>query len=266
LALFSTSNAKFFLNFGKFGFMQPEKKQLEILLMHYFRACYPAFPKGKLVPSESPDFVVTLKSKNNLGIELTRLNPLNARLPDETELQKNITREKIIESARTLFEGTSSLKLFVKFLFSENNPVPAERELLVSVQLANSVRKVVENKSPNSFFRETITSEALPDGLEALLVVRHPELKISFWERSNNLGVSEDVVADIREAIHKKDEKLRHYQKQRLNFYWLLVTTDRLRGVKSYNLPNKILNHNFHSRFQHVFLFDLIKSDFYQLV
>lgn len=246
--------------------MQPEKKQLEILLMHYFRACYPAFPKGKLVPSESPDFVLTLKSRNNLGIELTRLNPLNAKDPDDAELLKNKSQERIIESAKTLFEGTSSLKLFVKFLFSENEKIAEERELTVSVQLANIVRQVVAGKNPQTFFRALVTAEALPNGLEAILIVHHPEMQVSFWERSNNLGVSEDVVADIREAIHKKDEKLRHYQKKRLNYYWLLVTTDRLRGVKSYNLPNKILNHNFQSRFQHVFLFDLIKSDVFQLV
>jgi hypothetical protein len=246
--------------------MQPEKKQLEILLMHYFRECYPAFPKGRLVPSESPDFILTLKSRNNLGIELTRLNPLNAKEPDDAELLKNKSQERVIESAKTLFEGTSSLKLFVKFLFSEHKNIAEERELSVSVQLANIIRKTVANKKTQAFFRESVAAENLPDGLEALLIVGHPELQISFWERSNNLGVSEDVVADIREAIHKKDEKLRHYQKKRLNYYWLLVTTDRLRGVKSYNLPNKILNHNFQSRFQHVFLFDLIKADVFQLV
>ncbi len=266
MALFSTSKIKFFLNFGKIGFMQPEKKQLEILLMHYFRECYSGFPRGKLVPSESPDFILTLKSRNNLGIELTRLNPLNARLPDEIELQQNRTREKIIETARFLFEENFSLKLFVKFLFSENKYIPEERELPVSAQLTNIIRNAVANKHPNSFFRESFESEVLPEGLEALLIVHHPEQQVSFWERSNNLGISEDVVADIRQAIYKKDEKLRYYQKRRLNYYWLLINTDRLRGVKSYNLPNKILNHNFQSRFQHVFLFDLIKSDVFQLV
>lgn len=246
--------------------MQPEKKQLEILLMHYFRECYSEFPRGRLVPSESPDFILTLKSRNNLGVELTRLNPLNAKEPDEVELSKNKIRERIIESAKSLFESTSPMKLFVKFLFSESQNIGEERELSVSVQLANIVRQTVTDKNPRSFFREYFSTQVLPDGLEALLIVHHPELKVSFWERSNNLGVSEDVVADIRQAILKKDEKLRHYQKQRLNFYWLLITTDRLRGVKNYNLPNKIMNHTFHSRFQHVFLFDLIKSDVFQLV
>lgn len=246
--------------------MQPEKKQLEVLLMHYFRECFPDFPKGRLVPSESPDFVLTLKSRNNLGIELTRLNPFNAKEPDDSELMKNKIRERIIESAKELFEGTSSLKLFVKFLFSENVNIAEERELSLSVQLANILRQATANKNSGSFFREHFSAQALPEGLEALLIVHHPELQVSFWERSNNLGVSEDVVADIREAIHKKDVKLLHYQKQRLNFYWLLIFTDRLRGVKNYNLRNKILNHTFHSRFQHVFLFDLVKSDIFQLV
>jgi hypothetical protein len=246
--------------------MQPEKKQLEILLMHYFRECYPDFPKGRLIPSESPDFILTLKSRNNLGIELTRLNPLNAKEPDDAELSKNKSQERIIESAKTLFEGASSLKLFVKFLFSEHKNIAEERELSVSVQLANIVRQAVAGKNPQTFFRASVAADLLPNGLEAILIVHHPEMQISFWERSNNLGVSEDVVADIRQAIHKKDEKLRHYQKKRLNYYWLLINTDRLRGIKNYNLSNKILNHNFQSRFQHVFLFDLIKADVFQLV
>jgi hypothetical protein len=124
----------------------------------------------------------------------------------------------------------------------------------------------VKNKSKDSFFRESISGEILPDGLEEILIVNHPLMRTSVWERANNLGVSSNVVEDIRHAIHKKDEKLRLYQKQRLNYYWLLITTDRLRGVRNYNLPERIRNHEFESRFQHVFLFDLMTSDIYELI
>lgn len=55
--------------------MQPDKKQLEILLVNYFRVCYDEFPKGLLSPSESPDFIVKMRTRRELGIELTRLNP-----------------------------------------------------------------------------------------------------------------------------------------------------------------------------------------------
>jgi len=246
--------------------MQPEKKQLEILIMQYFRESYGDFPRGIVLSSESPDFLVRLKSKNVLGIELTRLNPGNAKEPDENLLKEIAFRENLIQQTKELFENTSELKLFVKFLFSEKNIITREKEISVAVEVVNSIRKVILHKKGNSFFKTSILESQLPVGIEEVLIVGHPKLETSVWERSNNLGISNDVVDDIRNAIHKKDDKLRLYRKQHLNFYWLLITTDRLRGVRNFNLSNKILNHKFVSRFQHVFLFDLVKSDIFQLV
>lgn len=247
--------------------MQPEKKQLEILLVHYFRACFDDFPKGKLSPSESPDFVIKMKNRREIGIELTRLNPASRIIPDGNQLAQIQIREQIIGLSQDLFEKTSPLKLFVKFLFSDSKQIPDERQMSAAVQVVNLIRKAVSGKNRESFFRLAIKSELLPEGLDEILVINHPVMEISAWERANNLGVSNDVVTDIRLSIHKKDEKLlRLYQKQRLNFYWLLITTDRLHGLKSFNLPEKIRNHEFHSEFQHVFLFDLIKPGIFQLV
>jgi len=246
--------------------MQPEKKQLEVLIMDYFKESYNDFPKGKIIPTESPDFTISMKNYHVLGIELTRLNPENADSPDDLALLEIGFREQIIERAKMIFEKDLPFKLFVKFLFSDEKKITSERELIVSVKLADLIRKSVHLKKGNSFFRISLSKKDLPDGVDEILIVNHPGMESSIWERSNNLGVSNDVVDDIRKSIHKKDEKLRLYQKNHLNYYWLLITTDRLRGVKNFNLPNKIMNHKFESRFQHVFLFDLLKSNIYQLI
>jgi hypothetical protein len=247
--------------------MQPDKKQLEILLVNYFRACYVDFPKGQLNSSESPDFIIKMKNRHEIGIELTRLTPANRIVPDENQLVQIQAREQIIGLSQDLFEKASPLKLFVKFLFSDLKDISEERQMSVAVQAVNLIRRAVTGKSGDSFFREIIPGELLPEGVEGILIVNHPVLEISAWERANNLGVSNDVVDDIRRSIHKKDQKLlRLYQKQRLNYYWLLIITDRLHGVKSFNLPEKIRNHEFYSEFQHVFLFDLIKAGVFQLV
>lgn len=247
-------------------FMQHDKKQLEVLLIQYFKESYSDFPKGLVTASESPDFIVSFKNRHLLGIELTRLNPGNAALPDEDEIKLNELRENLISQAKELFEQKSNHKLFVKFLFSEENIIAEERQMITAVQLANIIRNAVLNVNEDSFFKTSVSANQLPNGLDDLLIINYPALKTSVWERSNNLGVSNNVVDDIRMSIQKKDEKLRLYQKQRLNYYWLLIFTDRLRGVKNFNLHNKIVNHTFHSRFQHVFLFDLIKSDIYELI
>lgn len=246
--------------------MQPDKKQLEILLIYYFRECFPYFPNCSLKPSESPDFILTLKNNHQLGVELTRLNPENAVPPDEKDLKEIEFREHLIGLAKYLFEKDTPHKLFVKFLFSDKKMISSDKEMITAVQIANIIRQAVQNRKLENFFKLSFSDSQLPEGLDEILIIHHPDLTDSFWERSNNLGISNNVVDDIRQSIHKKDEKLRLYQKQRLNYYWLLIITDRLRGVEGFNLPNKIMNHKFQSQFQHVFLFDLIKSEIIKLV
>ena len=42
--------------------------------MQYFREKYAGFPKGKLLKSESPDFIIKHGRKKRIGIELTQLD------------------------------------------------------------------------------------------------------------------------------------------------------------------------------------------------
>ena len=215
-------------------------------MIQYFRECYTDFPKGKLSASESPDFILKMKNRRELGIELTRLNPANKQMPNEKQTEQINIREKITDVSQDLFEQSSELKLFVKFLFSEKKELKSEAILITSARVVNTIRNKLQTKNHKSFFCFTLNGNELPEGLDELLIVNHPEMENSVWERSNNLGISNNVVDDIRLAIDKKQEKLRLYQKQRLNYYWLLITTDHLRGVKNYNLVNRVLNQSFY--------------------
>lgn len=246
--------------------MQADKKQLEVLLVEYFRNCFPGFPKGSLSASESPDFIVTLKNRHQLGIELTRLHPANHIYNDNSFSEENLFYDRLIDNVRGLVEKDIPHRMFVKFLFEKNGAAEEKLEIITAVQLAAAIRREAANRHRNSFFHFNIRGSHLPKGVEDVLVVNHPGMSDSVWERSNRLGISDNVVDDIRQSILKKEEKLRLYQKQRLNYYWLLIFTDRLRGVKNYNIHNKLQNHEFVSRFQHVYLFDLIKPAVSELV
>ena len=246
--------------------MNPEKKQLEILLIDYFKDVYEDFPKSSITASESPDFILTLKNRHQLGLELTRLNPGNASPPDLNHIEENRKKDHFIEMVREIVEKNKPHQLFVKFLFSGKEEIASQKELMSAVQVAGTIRKFIGKKKTESFFKLIIPRSKLPAGLDEILVLNHPALEKPVWERSNNLGISGDVIDDIRNSILKKEEKLRLYQKQRLNYYWLLIVTDRLRGIKNFNIQNQVRNHIFSSRFQHVYLFDLIKSDIFELV
>jgi hypothetical protein len=50
-----------------------KQKNEEKLVLQYFRKSFPGFPKGRLIPSESPDFILRISPKKSIGIELTEL-------------------------------------------------------------------------------------------------------------------------------------------------------------------------------------------------
>ena len=125
--------------------MYPDKKQLEIVLLEYFRESYADFPKGIITPSESPDFVVSFKNHHLLGIELTRLYPGNATAPTTEQLTLDASRERILELGKSIFEAHLPNRLFVKFLFSDKHLIEEDREMVLSVQLASIIREKVKD-------------------------------------------------------------------------------------------------------------------------
>ncbi len=239
--------------------MREAKKQLELLLINYFRRCYTDFPKGNIVASESPDFVVKQKNRKKLGIELTRLHPStlseSGNLPPTFE-----SRTEIMETTRELFERNSTWKLFVKFLFTDPDMIATERILPVSAMIANLIRQTVSGKNPRSFFYHNLTDTQLPSGIKELLIIHHPGFSESVWEQANNLGISTHLIDDITRIIQKKEQKLSLYRKRQLDENWLLISSDYLQAVRNYNIHNQLLRQDFISGFDRILLFDLIKQ------
>lgn len=84
--------------------MHPKTKTSgEWVIMNYFTECYTGFPEGRLIKSESPDFVLKSSSKHFIGLELTRLHypdkkPThreNKRVFNSKELTRSLLQEII---------------------------------------------------------------------------------------------------------------------------------------------------------------------------
>lgn len=89
--------------------MSIEKKSEEWLVMLYFRERYADFPKGKLVQSESPDFIIKLNRKKKIGVELTRLDYIIRNHPD-------LWSEYLI---KLIEKKEDKLRLYKKKLFTD---------------------------------------------------------------------------------------------------------------------------------------------------
>ena len=71
------------------------QKEEENFVIQYFREIYFDFPNGKLMQSESPDFILKNSPKKLMGIELTRLNPNASSLKEKIEATLQNKSEKI---------------------------------------------------------------------------------------------------------------------------------------------------------------------------
>ena len=85
----------------------------EIMILELFRKNYPDFPKGKLVKSESPDFILKMNPKRTIGIEITRLH--------DGSLSKNNPGFPVAELTKKNIETTISHKEEKLTLYQKKN-------------------------------------------------------------------------------------------------------------------------------------------------
>lgn len=91
------------------------KKEKEITTIRYFRDKYPEFPKGKLVPSESPDFILKGNAKTSIGIELTHLVDHNNGNSFYNNIETNLIRKIDREIIQNILESKEEkIKIYSK--------------------------------------------------------------------------------------------------------------------------------------------------------
>jgi hypothetical protein len=94
-----------------------EKKIQERSILDHFRNHYPDFPKGKVIPGESPDFILKITSRRSIGIELSSLPSSSYNILNRTDFQELVhgiqqTMIKKEEKIR-LYRKTKSLEYWL---------------------------------------------------------------------------------------------------------------------------------------------------------
>ena len=80
--------------------MEDIKQIQESIIIRNFRKHFPGFPKGKLIKSESPDFILKTSPRHSIGIELTSFPSASYRITKDsmplflTGLQTSISKKE----------------------------------------------------------------------------------------------------------------------------------------------------------------------------
>lgn len=91
------------------------QKEEEKLVMQMFRKSYADFPKGRLVISESPDFILIINRHTRLGIELTQIDRGHHNLIGKIKARIEAKNKKISQY-RTATTGMHWLVIYVEDL------------------------------------------------------------------------------------------------------------------------------------------------------
>lgn len=231
-----------------------EKKQIEVILLEYFRQTFGEFPKGKILPSESPDFILKQSARSNIGIELTRLWHTGHTINQHSG--SNLFEIKFIEKVKEHVELYFSAPIFVKIQFAQKQFHDNSFLLSGSIRTAVEIRNSVRNKKYN-FFCVQIKGNTLPVFVKRIVVIGHPILQKSIWEMADIWGKSDNTSEAVRHLIEKKNDKLRLYQSQNLKQCWLVITCDQ---IDSNNERSRVINAHYNSNYHKVFLFELMKQ------
>ncbi|MEZ5197947.1 MAG: hypothetical protein R2764_16645 [Bacteroidales bacterium] len=124
-----------------------------------------------------------------------------------------------------------------------------------------------EEKLVMQYFRES--RDDFPQG--KLVVSESPDFmlrinrKKAFGIELTRLPESPNFVDALFEIMGKKEQKINHYRGKGFIEIWLIIYTNDLKKVNSFNLDNKINNLAFQSSFSKVFLFDLFERQIYDI-
>lgn len=237
------------------------KKQSEINYLNFFRERFPDFPKGKLVAGESPDFMVRSAGGNHTGIEITSLYRNHSNLLHDKPEQAIYAR--LLEKTRELTERFVSEPLTVKMLIG---PYPRISDAHILSLAARTSVAIRENLPTANQPVEVTGSRRLSPPVRGVVVECNGWKTVSDWEVLLPLGMDHDIIHDLVAVIDKKEEKLPLYYSSGISECWLLILCDHLMTERNINIYNKLSLHPFRSAFQKVFLLEIMKAGYIELV
>lgn len=238
-----------------------KKDSFEKMILDGFSRFYRDFPQGRLIKSESPDFILWKSPKRAIGIELTRLHfPFEAGVssPD----MEGITNATV-NRAEQIFLAQTGVNLYVHFILSE--PALKEEAIIpASAVLAAHVEKSIAGRDFGREFRMVSSDGDLPFYAQKICIYHRPGAGFSFWEAgrgSDRTACPETILSTIR----AKEGKIRTYHRKHIESHWLLMSGTDIGRCLSQGMIRRLKMMNAGNPFHRIFLFDFFERKVYDL-
>ena len=197
-----------------------EKSKVEFHFLDRFKSLYKGFPAGKVLKSESPDFIINT-DKKKIGIEITRIYNLKEQGERFSPQERFSIEEKIIEKVRIDFLQRTKIPLHVVFHFADRFNLSRKDVELISKRIGCTIEKSVTEYDLNFHFNLTINND-LPDFVHYININYFPTVTDSSWYSAKSKFLPNLTKDQIKEAVYGKEQKIIDY-KRKVDKVFLLI-------------------------------------------
>lgn len=227
---------------------------------------YSKIPLINIVEGKQIDFIANFDDKI-IGIEHTMLCEENTK-----KYEQKI--EKIISKAYEIYKNSTkylpiSVTILFKGLLKEHKT--KNKEIIESI--CNLLYQNYENIKNNTLPHQLPSIKIKPDNdiyISSIFVYRICEktMKRHNWRHAYAYRVKQSIYEDIKEAIEKKDKKIKQYinkEEIKIDKFYLIIVVNTGKGSSAYYYDNNLNLKKFTSKYDKVFVFDRIRKESIEL-
>ncbi len=234
------------------------KKLEERIILEFFSHALDDFPEGKILDSESPDFIIKETKKRSLGIELTRLTAPQGGINNFNGIKVDSHERQVCELARNIFEAYRDLKLYVDVFFKTGIHIEEAQEIRLAEKIAQDINDGLNSFDPKSIYQFEVEKPSVNGIIDYIEVTYYPGIEASRWDNAGRYFVPQLTRELLIENIQSKEDKLSLYRKKMIDHCWLILFTSSFKRSTSFNINNQVEAWNIESAFDRVFLFELM--------
>ena len=224
-------------------------KESELFYLEKFKENFPEFPEGIVCLNEKPDFLIKTNS-NFLGIEITghyRERSPNTKSPLQQKLN---TRRKIIDLAKSIYDGKKLPPLFLHVHFNLNYYCSESKIQSVADMIAQLAEQSISLPSSEIAWK----ADEIPSRGIDLITVKKRNTGINYWSAPFGSFVPPINPQQIQDILNDKSARQMEYRK-RCDLTWLVIVMNRFDPASFSLIPETTLEHLYTHSFDSAFLF-----------
>ena len=217
--------------------------------MEKFKENFPDFPKGEIVPNESPDFLVKAPNET-VGIEITGFYRQTSSSTKPPLQQRQSVRHKIVTLAKASYDQKGLPPVFVGVHFALNFHCRKYEIQPISEKLVNLAEKSLSNSAEEKIWRR---DDIQLNGVD-LLSVKKMNLAKSYWSAPLASFVPTASSQQIQNILDGKNTLCDEYRKK-CNKTWLIIVMNRFDPASFSLISENILENEYFYNYDSAFLF-----------